>query len=134
MLFLILFLLLFFIGVLEIFFLLVKAYLTLLVSVSVALLDPALAAMSTQERLIVPVDTQVVLETADSFELLVTIRFLAGPNLVHSSRCFVSLVAHRVLLCYNGLESFIARLGPLLPLLDLQPRKVRQYWSLNLRL
>ena len=116
----------FFIRAFEIFFLIVKTYLTRLMSVAVALLDPTLSAMSAKEGFIVLVNTQVVFEAADSSELLVTVRFLAGPNLVHSSRGLVSLVAHRVFLSHKWLESFVARFGAFLPLLDLQPREMRQ--------
>ena len=61
-------------------------------AITVALLDPALAAVLTGVLFYRFVDAKVLFEAADTSELLVTVRDFAGPYLVHSACPLVLLV------------------------------------------
>ena len=61
-------------------------------AVTIAFLDPALAAVLAREGLDLSVDAQVLFEPTDSFESLVATLFVAGPDLVQPTSLLVLLV------------------------------------------
>jgi len=86
------------------------------VAITVALLDPALATVLTGVRFDRFVDAKVLLEAADTSELLVTVYHFTGPDLVHSACPVVLLILESVVCSIEGCEASVARLGRLFDL------------------
>ena len=83
-------------------------------AITVTFLYPALTAVLAGEGLDRFVDAKVLLEAADTPELLVTVHNFTCPNFVHSTCSFVFLVLESVVICFERFEAFVPRLGYLL--------------------
>ena len=72
--------------------------------VAIAGLGPGLAATGTGERLLIPVESQVVLEAAKLAELFPAVWSLASEDVVIPLRLGVSMVRRRVLRALDGTD------------------------------